>query len=164
LLRAGTALAVLLEPMQAMLNFVSTRRLPVLPVSGAGAAGRRARALSQPERRRLERDLQSLARFIEVYCRHRHADVSKRPVELKHHDIAALTGRPVHLCPDCTRLITHAFTKRSNCPLRPKPQCKHCPSHCYHPTYRKKIQEVMRFSGMKILMSGRLDYLLHLLF
>jgi len=147
-----------------MLNLVSTRRLPILPEPGADRFGRRADSLSRPERRRLERDLQSLVRFIEVYCRHRHAGESKRPVDLKHHDVTALAGRPVHLCPDCTKLITHAFTKRSNCPLRPKPQCKHCPSHCYHPTYRKKIQEVMRFSGMKIVMSGRLDYLLHLLF
>jgi len=147
-----------------MLQFVTTRRLPRLPVLGPGKDGRRSRAGSSAGRRAIERDLITLARFIEVYCRQRHADLPKAPVDMKMHDVTALMGRPVHLCRDCTKLITHAFTKRTFCPMRPKPACKHCPSHCYHPTYRNKIQEVMRYSGMKIMLSGRLDYLLHLLF
>jgi len=108
--------------------------------------------------------LKTLAKFVDVYCRHQHPGVLKRPVALKHHDVTSLMGRPIHLCPSCTRLIAHALAKRACCPMDPKPQCKHCPSHCYHPTYRKKIQEVMRFSGMKLALSGRLDYLLHLFF
>jgi len=48
--------------------------------------------------------------------------------------------------------------------MHPKPACKHCPSHCYHPTYRAKIRQVMKFSGKKMLLGGRLDYLIHLLF
>jgi hypothetical protein len=48
--------------------------------------------------------------------------------------------------------------------MNPKPMCKHCPNHCYHPTYRAKIREVMQFSGRKLLLGGRVDYLLHLLF
>jgi len=85
-------------------------------------------------------------------------------VSLKDHDVEALTGRPVALCDECTRLILHAFVKRTHCPLSPKPACRHCPDHCYHPTYRRAIQEVMRYSGRKLVLSGRLDYLFHLLF
>jgi hypothetical protein len=48
--------------------------------------------------------------------------------------------------------------------MHPKPACKHCPAHCYHPTYRARIREVMKFSGRKMLLGGRLDYLFHLLF
>lgn len=113
--------------------------------------------------RQLRRDLRTLSRFIEVYCKHNHPGVLKRDAHLKHHDVAGVSGHDVRLCPSCTKLLTHAFTKRSACPMNPKPACKHCPNHCYHPEYREKIREVMRFSGMKILLTGRLDYLLHLL-
>jgi hypothetical protein len=112
----------------------------------------------------LAKDLKTLALFISLYCRYRHADLPKRPAEMKTHDVAAIAGRPIELCPECMKLLAHAFTKRSHCPMQPKPQCKHCPSHCYHPTYRAQIREVMRFSGKKLLLGGRLDYLFHLLF
>ncbi len=109
-------------------------------------------------------DLKTLVRFIEVYCDGLHDASDRQAVDLKTHDIQALAGRSVELCPDCTKLLTHALVKRSVCPMDPKPQCKHCPNHCYHPTYRKQIQEVMKYSGRKLVMRGRVDYLLHLLF
>ena len=112
----------------------------------------------------LERDLKTLALFISIYCRHRHEHAPKTAVALKQCDVAAIAGRPVELCDHCTKLLVHAFVKRMHCPMDPKPQCKHCPSHCYAPAYRAQIQEVMRFSGKKLLCGGRLDYLFHLLF
>ena len=110
----------------------------------------------------LRRDLRTLALFIRIYCHAHHPD--RAPVQLKDVDLHLLTGRDIDLCPECTKLLTHAFVKRSHCPMDPKPMCKHCPNHCYHPTYRQKIQEVMQFSGKKMILSGRIDYLLHLLF
>lgn len=112
----------------------------------------------------LRKDLKTLALFIRIYCRHRHAAAAKSLVSLKTHDVTAIAGRPVELCEACCKLLAHAFVKRSHCPMNPKPACKHCPSHCYHPTYRAQIREVMRFSGKQMLLSGRLDYLFHLLF
>jgi len=41
--------------------------------------------------------------------------------------------------------------------------CKHCPEHCYAPRYRAQIREVMRYSGPRLVLRGRLDYLWHLL-
>jgi len=76
----------------------------------------------------------------------------------------AIAGGELPLCKDCQRLLMHAFTKRSTCPMNPKPACKHCPNHCYHPTYREQIRQVMKFSGRKLVMSGRLDLLVKLLF
>jgi len=111
----------------------------------------------------LRRDLKTLVRFIETYCRHKHAEADKQPAQLKTHDVEAIRGKPVHLCRDCTRLLTHAFVKRSNCPFEPKPACKRCPDHCYHPTYRQQIREVMKYSGRKLVLSGRLDYLIRLI-
>ena len=112
----------------------------------------------------VKNDLKVLANFIDIYCKNRHFDRPRQPVSLKGHDVNDLAGRPVQLCDTCVKLILHAFVKRTNCPLSPKPACKHCPDHCYHPRYREAIQEVMRYSGRKLILSGRLDYLFHLLF
>jgi hypothetical protein len=112
----------------------------------------------------LYRDLKTLALFINLYCRYKHANAERKRVNLSIHDVHAIAGKTIILCPECTKLLTHAFVKRSHCPMHPKPMCKHCPSHCYHPTYRAQIREVMKFSGRKMLLSGRLDYLFHLLF
>jgi Nitrous oxide-stimulated promoter len=109
-------------------------------------------------------DLKTLVKFIEVYCDGQHDDNDREDVELKTHDIKELTGKQPRLCPDCQKLLAHALVKRTVCPMDPKPQCKHCPSHCYHPNYRQKIKEVMKYSGRKLVMRGRVDYLLHLLF
>jgi hypothetical protein len=112
----------------------------------------------------LVKDLKTLALFIELYCRYKHADQQREKVDLQTHDVAAIAGKSIVLCPQCTKLLAHAFVKRSHCPMHPKPMCKHCPSHCYHPTYRAQIREVMKFSGRKMVLAGRLDYLFHLLF
>ena len=112
----------------------------------------------------LDRDLRLLADFIDIYCSHKHADVPRAPVDIKTHDVAALVGKEVCLCDECKKLLTHAFVKRSTCPFNPKPACKHCTEHCYHPTYREQIKEVMKYSGKKLVLSGRIDYLFKLLF
>jgi hypothetical protein len=112
----------------------------------------------------LGKDLRTLALFIELYCRYRHSGKPRDEVSLKTHDVSAIAGKSIVLCPECTKLLLHAFVKRSHCPMGPKPMCKHCPNHCYHPTYRAQIREVMKFSGRKMLLAGRLDYLFHLLF
>lgn len=108
------------------------------------------------------KDLKTLALFVELFCRNHHAD--QTPFTLKGFDINALAGKEIRLCPDCAKLLAHALVKRTACPLDPKPMCKHCPTHCYAPHYRTRIQEVMRYSGKALLLRGRLDYLLHLLF
>jgi len=118
----------------------------------------------QPEGQELRRDLKTVATFISVYCHHRHKDAIKRPVHLKTHDVEAIAGRPIRICDECVKLLTHAFIKRTHCPMSPKPSCKHCPSHCYHPNYRRQIKEVMRVGGRRLILTGRLDYLFHLLF
>jgi hypothetical protein len=110
----------------------------------------------------VRRDLKTLALFISIYCRYRHEHEPKAVATMRTHDVKAIAGREISLCSQCQKLLVHAWTKRTHCPMDPKPQCKHCPSHCYHPTYRAQIREVMRFSGKK--MAGRLDYLFHLLF
>lgn len=117
-----------------------------------------------PQKPGLQRDLKTLAMFVGLYCQHHHGDQTREKVELKTHDVDAIAGKELHLCPECSRLLAHAFVKRSVCPMDPKPQCKHCPHHCYAPKYRQQIREVMKSSGMRLMLTGRVHYLLHLLF
>lgn len=112
--------------------------------------------------RKLRRDLKVVAKFIDVYCRHRHNADDKAPAQLRNIDVEALYGRPLHLCPSCRKLFVHAFVKRVACPLHPKPACKKCPTHCYAPEYRAQIRKVMKYSGRRLVLCGRLDYLYHL--
>ena len=123
-----------------------------------------ATVANEHKQRVMARDLRTLAVFIDVYCRHKHRDATRQRVSLNTHDAERIAGRELHLCEDCRKLLAHAFVKRSHCPMDPKPMCKHCPSHCYHPTYRAKMQEVMRFAGKRSVLSGRLDFLFHLFF
>ena len=109
-------------------------------------------------------DLKTLARFLDVYCRCRHTSVTRKRADVPGFDVSAIARKEVTLCSDCTRLLTHAFVKRSRCPMNPKPACKNCTRHCYHPTFRNEIRKVMRFSGTRLLLTGRIDYIFHLLF
>ncbi|WP_460594564.1 nitrous oxide-stimulated promoter family protein [Geomonas sp. Red276] len=91
-------------------------------------------------------DIKVLDAFIGVYCRGRHG------------------SRKGELCPSCAELLAYARTKRSRCPLDPKPDCKHCPIHCYGKNQRAAIREVMAYSGRRLLLRGRLDLLWHYFF
>jgi hypothetical protein len=136
-----------------------------IPTTSSAATGSCAEPdRDRPTDRKLRHDLKVLAVFIRIYCETRHRGTEQKVVTLKTHDLAALHGRPLRLCPACRKLLTHAFVKRTACPLDTKPMCKKCPQHCYAPRYREQIRAVMRYSGRRLLFSGRLDYLFHLWF
>lgn len=114
--------------------------------------------------RQVDRDVKVLLSFIELFCRQRHAQRDKVPYTLREPYAIPPRRRPLALCADCGRLLAHAIVKRVHCEFDPKPTCKKCPRHCYAPKYRTQIREIMRYSGRRLVLRGRLDYLLHLLF
>jgi len=97
----------------------------------------------------VEKDIQTLRRFIEIYCRGRHREADK----------SVFMG--VELCGQCRETLEYASRRRELCPLDPKPACKKCKIHCYEPEQRERIREVMRPSGMHLITRGRLDLILH---
>ena len=101
-----------------------------------------------------KKDLKVMIKFVRVYCRAKHDDQARVAVE-------DTDGKETHLCRDCAVLVAYALEKRRKCPLDPKPSCKHCHIHCYNKDYRAKIKEIMAFSGRRMIMRGRLDYLWH---
>lgn len=110
----------------------------------------------------LKSDLRTLVTFVRIYCRGKHHE-SRQRVSFKGFDAQDLSRKPLVLCPACSKLLHHGLIKRSHCRQDPKPACKDCPTPCYDKAYRVKIREVMRFSGWRLLLRGRLDLLFHLL-
>ena len=110
----------------------------------------------------LEKDLRILGRFIESYCRRCHAHRDSAPAKLGTHDVEAVVGRELRLCAECRKLLAHSFVKRTRCPLSPKPACRRCPDHCYHPRYRAEIRRVMKTTGWRFALRNPLEYLRHL--
>ncbi len=109
------------------------------------------------------KDLKTLAHFIRVYCHAKHDRKSVGEVRLPE-KLQKKTGGRETICRECADLLTHGMQKRKLCPLDPKPTCKKCHIHCYSQTYRQKIREIMAFSGRKMLLRGRIDYLWHYFF
>lgn len=105
------------------------------------------------------KELKVLVGFVNFYCRQKHSNTIKEKVEL-----AWQPGRTANLCRECAALVKYAVIKRRNCPLDPKPSCKNCRIHCYGKEYRARIKEIMAFSGRRMIMRGRIDYLWHYLF
>lgn len=93
-----------------------------------------------------EKDRYILKQFINIYCHGKH----KIPKS--------------QLRDECQALLNYAIKRLEHCPQDPKPSCKHCEVHCYKPVYREKIREVMRYSGKRLILQGRLNLLWHYLF
>ena len=128
-----------------------------------GLEASQSAGIKRPRLRALRRDLKVLANFIAVYCRHQHRDAAKHPIALKTLDVHRVYRKALRLCPSCAKLLEYSFVKRTRCPYDPKPACKKCPAHCYAPKYRAQIRGVMKVSGRRLVLRGRLDYIFHLL-
>lgn len=99
---------------------------------------------------RVEKDIKVLEKFIQVYCETKHRTREK---EDSH-----------GFCEECKGILEYAIHRREVCPLDPKPTCKNCEIHCYEPEKRQTIKDIMRYSGMHMIMRGRLDWLTHYFF
>jgi hypothetical protein len=116
-------------------------------------------AFSRKERR----DIRTLIRFVDIFCRENHGEDFKKPFTPPFEEVIPLVRRRVQLCEPCSELVAYGIRKRFRCPYNPKPMCKKCETQCYSQNYRKKVREVMRFSGPHLIKRGRLDLLYHYL-
>jgi hypothetical protein len=94
--------------------------------------------------KRLIIEKKTLMAMIKIYCRANHKMGS--------------------ICLECNKLTEYAFLRVEKCRYREnKPACKRCPTHCYNNENRKKIKEIMRFSGKKMLFKHPVLSVKHLL-
>ena len=70
--------------------------------------------------------------MLEIYCRDHHSEKKE-------------------LCRDCRELMNYAEMRLDGCPFQEeKTTCANCPVHCYHPSMKERIKEVMRYSGPRM--------------
>ena len=106
-----------------------------------------------------KKDIRLIGKFVEVYCAGKHGMGARPPFILP----AGLGERS--LCPECATFMQYAVARRLKCPLEAeKPTCKHCRIHCYNKANLEKVKEIMAYSGMKLMLRGRLDYIWHYFF
>lgn len=80
------------------------------------------------------REKRMVGDMIALYCRKKHR--TKR-------------GR---ICEACRELTDYAWQRSDKCPfMEEKTFCSNCRVHCYNPEMRKRIREVMRFSGPRMI-------------
>lgn len=73
-------------------------------------------------------------------------------------------GHSEALCPDCRELLSYALERLTHCPFQDgKPACRRCPRHCYNKSMRRRIAEVMRYSGWRMLFLHPIMALRHIL-
>jgi hypothetical protein len=106
-----------------------------------------------------KKDIKLIEKFVEVYCTGNHGafewNLFSLPEELGEH----------RFCPECSVFMEYAITRRIKCPLEAeKPSCKHCRTHCYNKANLAKVKEIMAYSGKKLMLRGRLDYIWHYFF
>jgi hypothetical protein len=106
-----------------------------------------------------KKELGILVNFVSIYCGAKHGARHEAKEEARE-----ISGGIALLCRECAELLEYAMEKLRRCPLTPKPSCKKCRIHCYGKEQRARIRGIMAFSGQRMILRGRLDYLRHYLF
>ena len=67
-------------------------------------------------------------------------------------------------CEECAGLLEYAHRRLDACRYQEhKPTCANCPSHCYKPSMKKRVMEVMGYSGPRMMLRHPYHALMHLL-
>jgi hypothetical protein len=104
--------------------------VPDTPAESGAAPARTGR--DRPTDPRLLRELRTMEAMTEIYCHDHHG------------------GGP--LCVECRALVDYAAKRLAVCPFgADKPVCAKCQVHCYAPTKREQVREVMRQAGPKMM-------------
>lgn len=83
--------------------------------------------------KRVQREKKTINLMIEMYCEKKHNSQN-------------------HLCKDCIELLSYANDRLEHCKFgKKKPVCAKCKIHCYKPTMRERVKEVMRFTGPRMI-------------
>jgi hypothetical protein len=84
------------------------------------------------ENERILREKATIEKMIEIYCKNKHSEED--------------------LCEDCKELLEYTEKRLSSCKFgEGKPICGKCQVHCYKPAMRVKVQNVMKYSGPKMI-------------
>ena len=95
---------------------------------------------------KIQKEKETVEKMIRLYCE-------------KKHNTSSGT-----LCSECQSLLEYSRQRLEHCQYQEdKPTCRKCPVHCYRPTMRKEIRQVMRFSGPRLALRAPMDWIKHLI-
>lgn len=93
-----------------------------------------------------EQEKQLVSQMIALYCRKKH---NTRGI----------------LCDECLSLDKYARFRSDHCPfIETKIFCSNCKVHCYNREMRRKICEVMRFSGPRMIFYHPIIVIRHVIY
>lgn len=94
---------------------------------------------------RIAREKRTIRAMVRIFCRDKH-------------------GGRAGPCDECRELVEYAECRLDRCPFgADKPTCAKCPIHCYKPAMRRRVREVMRYAGPRMLLRHPVLALRHLL-
>lgn len=93
---------------------------------------------------RLKKEKKVFEKMVLIYCKKKHQDN--------------------YPCIDCREIIKYGHDKINKCIHgEEKPFCSKCNVHCYEKNMQKKVKDIMRFSGPRIIFYHPIVSLKHLL-
>lgn len=95
-------------------------------------------------RHRITYEKQVVQKMVRLYCRHKEGNRE--------------------LCAACRELEEYALARLDHCPFgEQKGACRTCSVHCYKPDMQKRMQQVMRYAGPRMILFHPLDAIRHLM-
>jgi hypothetical protein len=96
-----------------------------------------------PEPARIAREKRTISAMVEIYCRAHHRGSGS-------------------VCGECAALRDYAFCRLDRCPFgADKTTCARCPIHCYKPSIKDRVKEIMRYAGPRMIYRHPILALLH---
>lgn len=90
-------------------------------------------------------------------------ETEKETIEMMIHIYCKWNMEGAGICSGCQELLEYAHERLNRCPYgQNKPTCRKCPIHCYKPSMKRRIQEVMRFAGPRMLLYHPITAINHL--
>lgn len=97
------------------------------------------------EHPRISREKHTVEAMLRIYCRDHH-------------------GAHGAICGECSELLNYARARLDRCRYQErKPTCGNCPIHCYKPSMKTKIVDVMKYSGPRMTLRHPYYALMHFL-
>ncbi len=110
--------------------------------------------IEKTEHKRIRREKNTIDAMIGLYCTDHHGN----------HDIGGHSDKnSLGLCQDCAELRDYAHLRLTRCRYQEKkPACGNCPVHCYKPSMKEHVMQVMSYSGPRMTLRHPYFALMHI--
>lgn len=93
---------------------------------------------------RIDEEKRTMEAMVRLYCRRKEGNKE--------------------LCDDCKAVMEYANKRLSACRFgERKPTCRLCTVHCYRPDMRRRVSEIMRYAGPRMMLHHPMMAIRHIL-